>query len=301
MRDQDEIYEAATEEPATLGCPSLVPGTVVVHDEPGTETLAELQRKGEQLKACNDRSYAKMVRIAELANECVLKTTHAEYAPGQYGQDYREFGKAMGEICELVGKSLSERFAPGEAAVDKAATTKEWIRKHYSFCDGIFPIRRANCEKAVIEHCWICGRRFTMEMSSDIHDDGEHVCCAKIRDNGKLIAKCVVYRGKSIAEKMAHGTFKAYVRNLSGAASILHAAVFSNRHSSAPLRRRPRRPGRWRDGEVGCKSQRPLLPLRARKEQVLAELGRGEDGGARAGASSEGVHGLHGLSRIESV
>ena len=35
MRDQDEIYEAATEEPATLGCPSLVPGTVVVHDEPG--------------------------------------------------------------------------------------------------------------------------------------------------------------------------------------------------------------------------------------------------------------------------
>ena len=108
MRDQDEIYEAATEEPATLGCPSLVPGKVVVHDEPGAETLAELQRKGSQLKASNDRSYAKMVRIAELANECVLKTTHAEYAPGQYGQDYRAFGKTMCEIRELVGKSIAD-------------------------------------------------------------------------------------------------------------------------------------------------------------------------------------------------
>ena len=266
MRDEDEIYEAATEEPVTLGCPSLVPGKVVVHDEPGVDN-DELQRKGEQLKACNDRSYAKMVRIAELANECVLKTTHAEYAPGQYGQDYREFGKTMCEIRELVGKSIADVapdyemlareltrdgfdadrlakaieaeaskrpidyptfYTPGWLAElakkmqgeHKAAKVAEWLHHHYSFCDGLFPIRRANCEKAVIEHCWICGRRFTMEMSRDIHDDGEHVCCAKIRDNGKLIAKCVVYRGKSIAEKMAHETFKAYVGNLSGSGRL---------------------------------------------------------------------------------
>ena len=47
MRDQDEIYEAATEEPATLGCPSLVPGTVVVHDEPtdAEKTQSEQQRE----------------------------------------------------------------------------------------------------------------------------------------------------------------------------------------------------------------------------------------------------------------
>ena len=119
MSDQDEIYEAATEEPASLGCPSLVPGTVVVHEEPGAETLAELQRKGASLKASNDRMYAKMVRIAELANECVLKTTHAEYAPGQYGQDYREFGKAMGEIRELVGPSLVERAQKMQSEKDR--------------------------------------------------------------------------------------------------------------------------------------------------------------------------------------
>ena len=40
MRDQDEIYEAAT-----LGCPSLVPGTVVVHDE---QTAAEKTQSEQQ-------------------------------------------------------------------------------------------------------------------------------------------------------------------------------------------------------------------------------------------------------------
>ena len=47
MNDQDEMFEAATEEPATLGCPSLVPGTVVVHDEPtdAQKTQGEQQRE----------------------------------------------------------------------------------------------------------------------------------------------------------------------------------------------------------------------------------------------------------------
>ena len=215
MRDQDEIYEAATEEPTTLGCPSLVPGTVVVHDEPGVDN-DELQRKGSQLKACNDRSYAKMVRIAELANECVLKTTHAEYMPGQYGQDYREFGKAMGEIRELVGKSLSERFAPGEAAVDKAATTKEWIRKHYSFCDGIFPIRFTNTEDGQMASCWINGRHFTLDLDNNERDDGGHDCAAIIRDNGKVVVTIETQRGKAISGRVAYGAYKEYVRNLSG-------------------------------------------------------------------------------------
>ena len=34
------MFEAATEEPVTLGCPSLVPGAVVVHDEPGAPKAA---------------------------------------------------------------------------------------------------------------------------------------------------------------------------------------------------------------------------------------------------------------------
>lgn len=216
MRDQDEIYEAATEEPATLGCPSLVPGKVVVHDEPGVDN-AELQRKGEQLKACNDRSYAKMVRIAELANECVLKTTHAEYAPGQYGQDYREFGKTMCEIRDLVGKSLSEPFAQGEAAgADKAAKQAKYNRDHFSFCDGLFPIRFTNTEDGQMASCWINGRRFTLDLDNNERDDGGHDCAAIIRDNGKVVATIETQRGKSISGKLAFAAFKAYVMNLSG-------------------------------------------------------------------------------------
>ena len=226
MRDQDEIYEAATEEPATLGCPSLVPGAVVVHDEPGVDN-AELQRKGAKLKACNDRSYAKMVRIAELANECVLKTTHSEYAPGQYGQDYRTFGKVMCEIRGLVGPGVLERLAalaPKDKPVDptapemddKAAKQKEYFRKHFSFCDGLFPIRFTNTEDGQMASCWINGRHFTLDIDNNERDDGGNDCAANIRDNGKVVITIETQRGKSISGKVAYGAFKEYVRNLSG-------------------------------------------------------------------------------------
>ena len=235
MRDQDEIYEAATEEPATLGisaeaegraakqplgqCPSLVPGKVVVHDEPGgmDGAMGTSRPTTDGRAACPhaavhvEPDYEMLAR--ELTrdgfdSECLAKAIEAEASKRPI--DYPTF-YTPGWLVELAQKMQGE---------DKAAKVAEWLHHHYSFCDGLFPIRRANCEKAVIEHCWICGRRFTMEMSGDIHDDGEHVCCAKIRDNGKLIAKCVVYRGKSIAEKMAHETFKAYVGNLSGSGRL---------------------------------------------------------------------------------
>lgn len=128
MNDQDEMFEAATETPAFLGCPAHMPKTlpsgfdgtepVGAHGGEGvppSPDVEALKKQGSKLKACNDRLYAKMVRIAELANECVLRTTHAEYAPGQYGQDYREFGKTMCEIRELVGPGLAERFAAPDA------------------------------------------------------------------------------------------------------------------------------------------------------------------------------------------
>lgn len=34
---EDEIHEAATEEPTTVGCPSLVPLRMIAHDEPAAE------------------------------------------------------------------------------------------------------------------------------------------------------------------------------------------------------------------------------------------------------------------------
>ena len=40
MNDQDEIFEAATETPVSLGCPSLVPPQVITHDEPARDENA---------------------------------------------------------------------------------------------------------------------------------------------------------------------------------------------------------------------------------------------------------------------
>ena len=131
MNDQDEMFERGTETPAFLGCPQHMPVKL-----PGgfdgvgsaTETVPphgggtrgggvspaldkeELQKRGAKLKASNDRSYAKMVRIAELANECILKTTHCEYEHGQYGQDYQRFGKAFSEIRALVRESIADVY-----------------------------------------------------------------------------------------------------------------------------------------------------------------------------------------------
>ena len=264
MNDQDKMFEEI--QSPTSG-----------EDAASPLEKEELQKRGAKIFACNERSRARIAEIAHLANECLLNTNHPTgYEPGQYGKDYRTYGKAMGEIRKLVKESIADvdpdyemlalqfarktfdfsKFKEALAAVasmkptdfpgvyytpgwlcelakklegdstvpspspatgaDKAAKTAEYMRRKYSFCDGLFPIRRANCEKAVTEHCWIGGRRFTMELTQDIHDDGEHVCCAKIRDNGNLIARLAVYRGKSMAEHMAHATFKAYVKNLSG-------------------------------------------------------------------------------------
>ena len=110
MNDQDEMFEAATETPV---------GEVKSEVE-----VEELKKRGAKLKACNDRSYAKMNEIARIANECILNTTHGEYAPGQYGQDYRTFGRAMCEIRKLVGPGLAERFAalpPNDKPIDPSA------------------------------------------------------------------------------------------------------------------------------------------------------------------------------------
>lgn len=112
---EEERHEAATEEPTTVGCPSLglrkLPGGfdgVERGEDAASTDVEELKRRGAKLKACNDRSYAKMNEIARIASECVQRTTHEAYMAGQYGEDYRAFGKAMGEIRKLVGDSIAD-------------------------------------------------------------------------------------------------------------------------------------------------------------------------------------------------
>lgn len=166
-----------------------------------------------------------MTKLTEVITDIIHTACQAELV---YDEEIQR--QALGDIYETIGKVLNRTVAApatGEATAGRGgrdgtgeATPEEKQRlynlRKYSFCDGLFPIRRANSEHACTEHCWIGGRRFTMELSQDIHGDGEHVCCAKIHDNGKLVVKCVVYRGKSTAEKCAHGAFKSYIRNLCG-------------------------------------------------------------------------------------
>ena len=100
---------------------------------------------------------------------------------------------------------------------DKDAQQAEYFRKHYSFCDGLFPIRVANTEDGAMASCWINGRRFTLDLDSNERDDGGYDCAAIIKDNGKVVATIETQKGKSASWKVAYAAFKAYVRNLSGA------------------------------------------------------------------------------------
>lgn len=229
----------------------------------------ERQKRGAEIFACNERSRERIAEIAHLANECLLNTNHPNgYEPGQYGKDYRTYGKAMSEIRKLVKESIADvdpdyemlalqfarktfdfskfkealaavasmnptdfpgvyytpdwlaRFAKeqlGESVPEmKAAKQKEYFRKHFSFCDGLFPIRFTNTEDGQMASCWINGRHFTLDIDNNERDDGGNDCAANIRDNGKVVITIETQRGKSISGKAAYGAFKEYVRNLSG-------------------------------------------------------------------------------------
>ena len=256
----------------------------------------ELQKRGAKISACNERSRARIAEIAHLANECLLNTNHPTgYEPGQYGKDYRTYGKAMSEIRKLVKESIADvdpdyemlalqfarktfdfskfkealaavasmkptdfpgcyytpdwlaRFAKeqlenkGEAASsplvekaaipsptsgedaasplagdDKAAKHEEFHRRHWTFCNGLFPISFVVTQEGFMERCTINGRRFKASVTQEDQADGT-TWNGYIYDNGKCV--CMVAgmgKGKRGVMDMTHAAFKAYVKQLSG-------------------------------------------------------------------------------------
>ena len=157
MNDQDEMFERGTETPAFLGCPQHMPthlpggfdgtepgatgvspvaeGNVEAEGTPtgGTpvapaEDVEALKERGAKLKACNDRSRARMLDISEIASHCVTETLHENgYKPGQYGEDYRAFGKAFSEIRRLVKESI------GDVAPDYEMLAFQFARDSFDF------------------------------------------------------------------------------------------------------------------------------------------------------------------------
>ena len=146
MNDQDEMFERGTETPAFLGCtqhmPNTLPGgfdgvepedTVPAApslrgaDTVGADVTAPRISTGEaaakrslewcegaagtveELKACNDRSRERLTEVLSIAEKVLINTVHSDgYAPGQYGKDYRKFGKALSEIRKLVKDSIGD-------------------------------------------------------------------------------------------------------------------------------------------------------------------------------------------------
>ena len=131
LRQMCEFYKPS-EEPVVPGCPSPMPrqlpgGFDGVGPEntnltdstnktnpsnplnPSNPCLKVSEKARSKIKACNDRSHERVVEIAKLANECLLNTDHPNgYEPGQYGQDYRTFGKAIAQMRKLVRESIAD-------------------------------------------------------------------------------------------------------------------------------------------------------------------------------------------------
>lgn len=139
MNDQDEIFEAATETPVSLGCPSLVPPHVIPHDEPAQESRSR----------------------------------------------------------EEVEKQ------------------KQRMLKHFSFCNGLFPIHTVRTPTGCMGKCEINGRKFSFS-SVDASGPDDHACTVRIWDGDQQVAFMTVLAGRTKSEPIAMGAFKAYVKQLSG-------------------------------------------------------------------------------------
>ena len=102
------------------------------------------------------------------------------------------------------------------ADVPRTEEEKQGTCSCFSLGNGAFPIRRANTEAGTMEHVWIDGRRFTMEVVVVNNAEDTKECVFTIRDNGKIKISGHFHGGKAIAEKVAHAALKEYITNLSG-------------------------------------------------------------------------------------
>lgn len=181
---------------------------------------------------------AKLDRIADLALAADAKCGTCD----KIGQNWMTCSKALCEIRDLCGPSILEK-ARGESAAEEIFSTlgmaelpakviphdepaaevprteeekqKQREIEHFSFCNGVFPIHTVRTPSGSMGKCEINGRKFSFS-SVDASGPDDHACTVRIWDGGNQIAFMTVLRGRSIAEPMAMGAFKAYVKQLSG-------------------------------------------------------------------------------------
>lgn len=120
---------------------------------------------------------------------------------------------AIGDIADVVSRVIrGTSAAREEVEVEKQ---KQREIEHFSFCNGLFPIHTVRTPSGSMGKCEIDGRKFSFS-SVDDSLPNTHACTVQIWDGGEQIMLATVYRGKSIAEPMAMGALKAYVKQLAG-------------------------------------------------------------------------------------
>lgn len=115
---EDEIHEAATEEPVTVGCPSLVPPRVIPHDEPAVEVPRQHGAKianGVRLFRFRGGDVVKLVGRNQTED---LKQRHVyEIEVKQAGFDPKEYVAD----CFIDGANVLQLFCTSRSRLEKIA------------------------------------------------------------------------------------------------------------------------------------------------------------------------------------
>ena len=133
---------------------------------------------------------------------------------------------AFADIVELINAAavgmpvVPAKVIPHDepaAEVPRTEAEKQRQREieHLSFCNGVFPIHTVRTPSGSMGKCEINGHKFSFS-SVDASGPDDHACTVRIWDGGNQIAWMSVLRGRGIAEPMAIGAFKAYVKRRFG-------------------------------------------------------------------------------------
>ena len=146
----------------------------------------------------------------------------ARFAKEQLENKGEAASSPLVEKAEIPSPTSGEDAASPLAGADKAAKHEEYHRRHWTFCNGLFPISFVVTQEGFMERCTINGRRFKASVTQEDQADGM-TWNGYIYDNGKCV--CMVGgmgKGKSCVKDMTHAAFKAYVRQLSGSRNKYH-------------------------------------------------------------------------------
>lgn len=167
------------------------------------EALKEIQHlvTNAILRGDEDIAVETFKMIAELSNAAIDGAAGVRALPG----------------CPSL---MPAKVIPHDEPAAEVPRTEEEKQKqreieHFSFCNGVFPIHTVRTPSGSMGKCEINGRKFSFS-SVDASGPDDHACTVRIWDGGNQIAFMTVLRGRSIAEPMAMGAFKAYVKQISG-------------------------------------------------------------------------------------